>query len=103
MRTVLGWLLLVSVLLAQSAWAFEGHAGHFEAETGCEHSMGSQSSGDPGTPAGGHHCAHSPVHFVAVHQDSLPLAGDRVSGELPPYHAPVSFLYAEPPVQPPRG
>ncbi|MEF8793891.1 hypothetical protein [Thiohalorhabdus sp.] len=104
MRYALGWILMVALLLAQSAWAFEGHVGHFEGD-GTHQQAPVTPGGDTDTqaPSAGTHCGHSPVHFVAVHRDHSMLAGQPVSGELPPYRAPVSSLHAEPPTQPPRG
>jgi len=104
MRHFLGWFLLLATLFAQSAWAFEGHAGHFDGDDSHQHAPAKQGDGgDKHSPATASHCAHSPVHFVAVHRDPVTVAAGQADCELPPYRAPVSSLYAEPPTQPPRG
>jgi len=103
MRRALGWFLIVATLFAQSAWAFEGHAGHFEGDGPHQQAPAHEGGGDSKAPSASTHCAHSPVHFVAVHREHLSPAGHLVSGDLPPYRAPASSLYAEPPTQPPRG
>lgn len=103
MRTLLPWILLATVLFAQSAWAFEDHPGHFEAGASCEQPAEEGKTGEHAHGAADSHCAHSPVHFLAVHRDLTHLAGTSASGELPPYHPPVSSPYADPPTQPPRA
>jgi len=102
MRTLLGWILLVCVLFAQSAWAFEGHPGHFEAGAHNERPADAAPPAGDSAPSGAH-CAHSPVHFVAVHREPAALAAPKAIAELPPYRGPVTTAFADPPFQPPRA
>lgn len=101
MGRVLGYLLLLTTLFAQSAWAFEGHPGHFEA--GSHGEQPAHAPVDHSDEGVGHHCVHSPVHFFAVHRGPVDLAAVTGRAEPPPYRAPTSSRYAEPPTQPPRG
>jgi len=105
MRRLLLWILMVTTLLAQSAWAFEGHAGQFESSGSHQQAPAHPDapSSDEQAPAAKSHCAHCPVHFVAVHREHLLVAGHLVGGDLPAYRAPVSSLHADPPTQPPRS
>lgn len=103
MRRTLVRILMVSLLFAQSAWAFEGHTGHFEAAASTE--PAGESLGPDGSQEGhsGQHCAHSPIHFVAVHRH-VPAAAPRPEGgALPTYRAPLAVGHAQPPTPPPRG
>jgi hypothetical protein len=104
MKRLIGWILLVCVLFAQSAWAWEGHAGHFEQAGGHqEHpAHGSHSPADPNAPAD-YHCAHSPVHFLAIHRDlpQVPVSCGRA--QLPAYRGMTPSHCVAPPTQPPRA
>lgn len=94
---------MIAVLFAQSAWAFEGHAGHFEGNGPHSEAPASNETGGDQPQAASTHCAHSPVHFMAVPGASFTLAATPLADELPPYRGPITSRHAEPPTQPPRS
>lgn len=101
MARFLGYLLLLSVLFAQSAWAFEGQPGQFHAGNHSEQPAHAPAADDG--EGVGHHCVHSPVHFFAVHRDPVVVHGAAGRAPLPAYHASPASHALEPPIQPPRG
>ncbi|MFA9460271.1 hypothetical protein [Thiohalorhabdus methylotrophus] len=105
MTRLLSGLLMLAVLFAQSAWAWEGSAGGFEGG-GHVHADGphtGQQVPDEADSGQGHHCMHSPVHFVAIPVDSFlpgPAAGAARILPAPPGHSRFS---PAPPEQPPTA
>ena len=103
MNTLLRWILVLSVLFAQSSWAFEGHPGHFDPGRG-DASL-TQVQGETGCPVAPatEHCAHSPVHFLALHREAVRAPAAPRAEEAPPYAGRASLPFTDPPTQPPRA
>ncbi len=108
MRRLLGWILLITVLVAQSAWAFEGQPGHFNADAAghgeslVEAPLDRKVPGEAPTSGAANHCVHSPVHFLALPLDGTAMASGGRSPNSPFVSTPHAFLYVDRPLQPPR-
>lgn len=102
MRYLVGWILVITVLFAQSAWTFEGHPGHFEAGAHTERSAKGDAFGEHSAPPSDFHCPHSPVHFMGLpvfpQVSVVPTAA-----EPPPYQGQFPSFSLDPPTQPPRA
>lgn len=107
MRLLCG-ILMLAILFAQSAWAWEGHAGGFEhgAHVHADaHADGPQSEQAP-QQAGAeqnHHCMHSPVHFVAIPTEAYLPRAITTTARILPGQREHSLFSPAPPEQPPTA